>query len=156
MLIATAQFPYLRFTHSNIQSVCPTTALLNIIMRGYMRKNLLRSVCGSKNIQRYLKSLCNTETAITTYSMRFGGRTWLITQGMDCQFVDILGTWKSPKASARYYRENPDEVLRVTTKIFAGPEPLRDVSKRDGICFVEYRFCLFVYMVFSLLEKLIL
>ena len=37
---------------------------------------------------------------------------------MDRQFVDYLGTWKSPKASARYYRERSAAVLKRLIKLY--------------------------------------
>ena len=39
---------------------------------------------------------------------------------MDRQFVDYLGTWKSPEASARYYRERPVAVLIIKFYISLG------------------------------------
>ena len=78
-----------------------------------------KSATASKQIQEFLKGICGTHVNIAPYALRIGGRTWLLTQGMDRQLVDFLGTWKSPEASARYYRENPDEVLRLLQRFYA-------------------------------------
>ena len=46
---------------------------------------------------------------------------------MDRQFVDYLGTWKSPEASARYYRERLAAVLKRLIKFYGSlgdPESL--------------------------------
>ena len=51
------------------------------------------------------------EQDIAPYALRIGGRTWFLANGLDRQFVDFLGTWKSPDASARYYRAAPKAVL---------------------------------------------
>ena len=62
---------------------------------------------------------------VPMYALRIGGRTWNISQGMDIQFVDYLGTWKSPEASARYYREQPAAVLKKIRQFYYN---LRDPS----------------------------
>ena len=61
------------------------------------------------------------------HTLRIGGRTWYISQGMDRQFVDYLGTWVSPEASARYYRENPVAVIRKVREFYAGLKHPRDL-----------------------------
>ena len=32
--------------------------------------------------------------------------------------VDFLGTWKSPEASARYFRAAPQEILKLLKQFF--------------------------------------
>ena len=66
-----------------------------------------------------MQEVCGTTACIAPYSLRIGGRTWLLTNGVDRQFADYLGTWASPDASARYYRENPEEVLRRLQRFYA-------------------------------------
>ena len=44
---------------------------------------------------------------ISPYALRIGGRTWYLTQGLERQLVDFLGTWVSPEASARYLAQKP-------------------------------------------------
>ena len=116
---AKAYFPTLCMISPTFAPMCPTSALLEIVEKGWMKGFTFRSVASSKQIQKFLQDLCGTHVNIAPYALRIGGRTWLLTQGMDRQLVDFLGTWKSPEASARYYRENPDEVLRLLQRFYA-------------------------------------
>ena len=63
-------------------------------------------------------------------SKTFGGRTWKLSNGMDRQLVDFLGTWKSPEASARYFRGNPSAILRMVRKFYLTCDPFR--APRNG------------------------
>ena len=116
---AKAYFPTLSTTSPTFAPMCPTSALLEIVERGWMTGFKFKSVASSKRIQEFLQDICGTHVNIAPYALRIGGRTWLLTQGMDRQLVDFLGTCKSPEASARYYRENPDEVLRLLQRFYA-------------------------------------
>ena len=69
-------------------------------------------------LKEYIQKLASSKNPVSPYALRIGGRTWNITHGMDRQFVDYLGTWKSPEASARYYRERPAAVLKKLTKFY--------------------------------------
>ena len=76
-------------------------------------------------LMKFLLKLTCTEKPIALYALRIGGRTWNISQGLDRQFVDYLGTWKSSEASARYYREEPAAVLRKLRKFYDNlPDPI--------------------------------
>ena len=67
---------------------------------------------GGKEVTEYISGLISSDSKVPVYALRIGGRTWNISHGLDRQFVDYLGTWKSPEASARYYREAPGTVLK--------------------------------------------
>ena len=69
-------------------------------------------------LKKYLQKLVKCKAPVSPYALRIGGRTWNLTHGMDRQFVDYLGTWKSPEASARYYRERPAAVLKKLIKFY--------------------------------------
>ena len=78
-----------------------------------------------KKMKNYLKSKNDIKRRLGAFNqelwanVRIGGRTWYISQGMDRQFVDYLGTWASPEASARYYRENPVTVISKVRGFYA-------------------------------------
>ena len=87
----------------------------------------LKSIRKGAPLKTYLQQLVSSKTPVSPYAFNIGGRTWNITHGMDRQFVDYLGTWKSPEASARYYRERPAAVLKKLIKFYASlgdPESL--------------------------------
>ena len=83
------------------------------VKRGFLKKN-----GKGRNLSKYLQALAATTDKVAPYALRIGGRTWYLSRGMDRQFVDYLGTWKSPEASARYYREHPATVMRRLTIFF--------------------------------------
>ena len=116
---AKAYFPTLCKTSPSFAPMCPTSALLEIVEKGWMSGSAFKLVTASKQLVEFLKDICGAHVNIAPYALRIGGRTWLLTQGMDRQLVDFLGTWKSPEASARYYRANPDEVLRLLQRFYA-------------------------------------
>ena len=70
------------------------------------------------SLTKYLQRLTALKQNIAPYALRIGGRTWLLTKGMYRQFVDFLGTWKSPEASARYFRAAPREVLLMLRRFY--------------------------------------
>ena len=86
--------------------------------RGWVVPGFLKVVGRGGVLKQYLQRLISAKTPVSPYALRIGGRTWSITHGMDRQFVDYLGTWKSPEASARYYRERPAAVLKKLTKFY--------------------------------------
>ena len=83
-----------------------------------MKGEFLKQLMKGSHLSKYLQEIANTESKIAPYALRIGARTWLISQGMDRQFVDYLGTWSSPDASARYYRANPAAVLKKIRTFF--------------------------------------
>ena len=52
---------------------------------------------------------------------------------MDRQMVDFLGTWKSPEASARYFRGNPHTVLQLVREFYLSSHPHKDQRKGDRV-----------------------
>ena len=91
--------------------MCPILALLDISGRGLLKIKFLKALNRKQRLTNYLQHITGLEQYIAPYALRIGGRTWLLSQGLDRQFVDFLGTWKSPEASARYYRAAPRSVL---------------------------------------------
>ena len=117
---AKAYFPLL--SDAEIQTtfslICPILALTDIINRGLLKKGFLRPLNKKKRLTNYLQYLTGLDHYIAPYALRIGGRTWLLAEGMDRQFVDFLGTWKSPEASARYYRAAPASVLTSLQRFY--------------------------------------
>ena len=91
--------------------MCPILSLLDISGRRLLKKRFLHALNRKKRLTKYLQYITGLEQYIAPYALRIGGRTWLLANGLDRQFVDFLGTWKSPEASARYYRAAPRSVL---------------------------------------------
>ena len=121
---ARAYFPNLSQPVSPYSSMCPVAAILNVFNRGWLIRGFLKSFGNGDSLKTYLKKLTSNSAPVSPYALRIGGRTWYITQGLDRQFVDYLGTWKSPEASARYYRERPKVVLWKLRRFYKGlPRP---------------------------------
>ena len=109
---ARAHFPNLARPTTAYAPMCPTKALVDICRRGLVKDGFLRALKRKGKLQHYLMGIAGIEVKVAPYALRIGGRTWYISQGLDRQIVDYLGTWKSPDASARYYRESPQIVIR--------------------------------------------
>ena len=106
---ARAYFPSLSVLDANlkISQMCPVRALVSISQQRLLKDGFVRTVGKKISLTKYLRHLTGIKTNIAPYALRIGGRTWLLARGMDRQFVDFLGTWKSPEASARYFRAAP-------------------------------------------------
>ena len=122
---ARAYFPNLSQPISPYSDMCPVVALKQIVSMGWLSQKLGKTSLSKLSITSYLAKVSSSVAKkVPLYALRIGGRTWNISQGMDRQFVDYLGTWKSPEASARYYREQPAAVLRKIRKFYYNlPEP---------------------------------
>ena len=130
---ARAYFPSLcsRKSSTPFAPMCPVRALVQISSRGKMRKAFLKSINKGKLSTKYLNRVSETTEAFALYSLRIGGRTWMLSEGMDRQFCDFLGTWKSPDASARYFRANPAAVLKLLRN-FYGKIDMKENNKEEG------------------------
>ena len=120
MRTATAFFPSLCVLDANLKvsKMCPVRAVCDLSNRRILKKGFLKSLNRKRSMTKYLQRLTGTNQKIAPYALRIGGRTWLLTNGMDRQFVDFLGTWKSPEASARYFRAAPREVLLMLQRFY--------------------------------------
>ena len=110
---AKAYFPTLSECEnmSEFSLICPVLALTDIVQRGLLKNGFIQGLNKEKRLTNYLQWITGLGHYIAPYALRIGGRTWLLANGMDRQFVDFLGTWSSPEASARYYRAAPHLVL---------------------------------------------
>ena len=124
---AVAYLPSLcsRTGNTILATMCPVRALINITNKGLVTGNFLKKSTTSTKLAAYLKVISGSTTTVAPYALRIGGRTWKISQGMDRQMVDFLGTWKSPEASARYFRGNPRAVLLIARKFYLSTDPAR-------------------------------
>ena len=118
---ARAHFPCLGdFSgQSRFAAMCPMRALLDVSQRGLLKDNLFKQLNKKKRLTLYLQMISGIDKYIAPYALRIGGRTWLLSKGMDRQLVDFLGTWKIPEASARYYRATPHMVLRTMKDFYS-------------------------------------
>ena len=111
---------YLNLAHTFYNAICPVDALKMVISRGYFKRTKFMSSIGKgPMLNSYLKQVTCDDRTVSPHALRIGGRTWYISQGLDKQFVDFLGTWACPEASARYYRASPDAVLRRLQQFYA-------------------------------------
>ena len=135
MPVARAYFPNLSTPGSHYSAMCPVRAIQNLAYKGWLRDKFVRTLVRSSKVNHFLQKLTEAKKPVPFYSLRIGGRTWNISKGLDRQFVDYLGTWKSPEASARYYRETPSAVLKMLRNFYARlPDPksmLQDVTGKD-------------------------
>ena len=117
MNCARAYFPNLSSPKSYYAAMCPVKKIMDLIGREYLRGTFLKDI-SSAYLAKYLQDVSSSLDRVPLYALRIGGRTWNISQGLDRQFVDYLGTWKSPEASARYYRAEPAVVLRKVRSFY--------------------------------------
>ena len=119
MLNATAYFPKLSDYALRFKAMCPVIALKDLITRRVFNNRFLKNWGKGITLSSYLKQLAGDELKVSPHALRIGGRTWYLSKNLDKQFVDFLGTWASPEASARYYRASPDAVLRRLQQFYA-------------------------------------
>ena len=125
---ATAYFPNISHPPNHNSKMYPVEALRELVAKGIFTKAKFRKGCGSSSVlNSYVKSLTDDDLVLSPHALRIGGRTWYISQGVDRQFVDFLGTWVSPEASARYYRESPAAVIRVLQNFYRDLPPPREL-----------------------------
>ena len=121
---ARAYFPNLSAPRSHYSAMCPVRALQCLAMSGLLIDKWFTKMTAGARLRKFLQGLTDSKNPVPLYTLRIGGRSWNISQGLDRQFVDYLGTWKSPEASARYYRDAPASVLRKLQKFYEGlPDP---------------------------------
>ena len=124
MSVARAYFPNLSMPCSYYARMCPVRAIVSLAQVGLFDDKSLKLMGRRGKLRKFLLKLTSTEKPVALYALRIGGRTWNISQGLDRQFVDYLGTWKSPEASVRYYCEEPAAVLRKLRKFYDNlPDP---------------------------------
>ena len=111
-LDAKAYFPNLSDCAKRYQVMCPVTEWAKDVEKGYFKRRFLLKVGKGKTLTSYLKEMVNDDLKVSPHALRIGGRTWYLSKNMEKQFVDYLGTWACPEASARYYRASPDAVLQ--------------------------------------------
>ena len=126
MPVAHAYFPNLSSSSSALALMCPLSMLLSAARMNWVRSGFLKRSGRGETLGKYLKLLTSSNDPISPYALRIGGRTWYLTHGVDRQFCDYLGTWKSPAASARYYRASPATVLRKLLKFYNGFTKIED------------------------------
>ena len=85
-----------------------------------MCKGFLKAVGKSQRIGAYVQRVTDSKQPVAPYALRIGGRTWYLSQDLDRQFVDYLGTWSSPEAAVRYYRASSSAVLKKLQRFFHG------------------------------------
>ena len=133
MMNAQAYLPSLcsRSGNTLLTVMCPVKALIGITNQGLVSGFFLKKSTTSAKLSSYLKLIAGSSTTVAPYALRIGGRTWKISQGMDRHMVNFLGTWKSPDASARYFRGNPRAVLLIARKFYLANDPTRE--ERRGL-----------------------
>ena len=99
--------------------MCPVNALLDLWKTLEIKKGFLASLGRGASLEKYLRRITGNPTPVAPYALRIGGRTWYLSHGLDRQFVDYLGTWSSPEASARYFRARPAVVLAMLRRFYA-------------------------------------
>ena len=122
MTRALAYFPNLSNTSCTLSDMCPYRFLLEAARRNWIRTGFLKTQGRGQPIRKYIQLLTSSKDPVSAYSLRIGGRTWYLSQDMESEFVDYLGTWKIPKASARYYRASPAAVLKKLRKFYCTRE----------------------------------
>ena len=111
-LSATAYFPNLSDCASRFRVMCPVTEVAKIVEKGYFKRRFLLKVGRGNTLSSYLKEMVNDDLKVSPHALRIGGRTWYLSKNLEKQLVDYLGTWACSEALDRYYRANPDAVLR--------------------------------------------
>ena len=117
-LEATTYYPNLSACTPRYQKMCPVRELANIVESGGFTRRFLQTFGKGNLLAKFLKEVVNEDLQVSRYALRIGGRTWYLSQHLDKQFVDYLGTWASSEASARYYRASPEAVLKRLQSFF--------------------------------------
>ena len=89
----------------------PSPCTQRYTVKGVAKEGVPQSNQREKKLTEYLQFISGLDHYIAPYALGLGGRTWLLSEGTDRQYVDFLGAWKTPEASARYYRAAPQAVL---------------------------------------------
>ena len=118
MTEAKAYYPRLSSPAWTNMVMCPVAALLTLYEKQAITNGFLATLGRGASLEKYLQRLTENTTAVSPYALRIGGRTWYLSQGLDRQFVDYLGTWASPEASARYFRAQPSTVLKMLRRFY--------------------------------------
>ena len=82
---ARAYLPNLCALGHRFEAMCPMKALLQLASQGMVKKGFLKNVNKGTRFSTYLKYVTNIRENIAPYALRIGGRTWLLTKGMDRQ-----------------------------------------------------------------------
>ena len=118
---ARAYFPNLSTPKSTYAKMCPVKALADVVFCNEKKGDTPIKL---PKVRKFLQKLTGAKKPVPLYALRIGGRTWNLNHGLDRQFVDYLGTWKSSQASSRYYRAEPAAVLRRLRRFYDGlPAP---------------------------------
>ena len=112
MINATSYFPSLLVFTLKLKTMCPVTAFIDLVSGHLFEKRFLKKRGGVNALPSFLTKLAGDEITVSPHALRIGCRTYYLSNNLDKQFVDFLGTWANPEASARYYRASPDAVLR--------------------------------------------
>ena len=118
--------------NTTLVSLCPVRSMLDITGRGLVSGYFLRKLTQKKTLSGFLKNISGASSTVAPYTLRIGGRTWKLSNGMDRQLVDFLGTWKIPEASARYFRGNPRAVLLLVRRFYLSSDPFRVSRNGDN------------------------
>ena len=109
---ALAYFPNLTALRGQLAPMCPVQLLISVANEQGVKSGFCKAAGKAQSIGGYIQRLTECKRSVSPYALRIGGRTWYLSQGLDRQFVDYLGTWASPDASARYYRASPWAVFK--------------------------------------------
>ena len=126
---AMAYFPNLcsRTRNTSFEAMCPVRSLIEVASLGMVKRSFLKNINKGHKFIEYFKQISGLSNDFVLYGLRISGRTWMLSHGMDRQFCDFLGTWKSPDASARYYRASPMAVLRRVRAFYLQlPDPYKE------------------------------
>ena len=87
-----AYYPKLSQVSEPYCDLCPLEEVRYLAAKDWVHKRFLHKLGRGKALREYLQELASSKTPVSAYALRIGGRTWNITQGLDRQFVDYLGT----------------------------------------------------------------
>ena len=121
MAFARAYYPSLcsREKRSRFSAMCPVKALTQVASHDMVKPSFMKKINSGKKFAQYFQYISSSPAdSFVPYALRIGGRTWLLSKGMDKQLCDFLGTWKSSEASARYYRADPGAVIKLLRRFY--------------------------------------
>ena len=122
-----------RVNNSAIVAICLMRTLIEITDRGLVAGYFLRKLTKKKTLAAFLQLITGASSTVAPYALRIGGRTWKLSNGMDRQLVDFLGTWKSPDASARYFRGNPRAIILMLRDFYRRSDPSEKGATGGGM-----------------------
>ena len=96
MTFARAYYPSLcsREKLSRFSAMCPVKALIQVASYDMVKTAFMKKINRGKRFAQYFQYISSSPAdSFVPYALRIGGRTWLLSRGMDKQLCDLTKKW---------------------------------------------------------------